>query len=84
MLLSRDYASPDAAVRDIDRLRSTEVRFCACMSGTGQFYFTCTAWAGDSLTKSPMFATPDERDAAQALAAKLLVADVEARRLPES
>lgn len=76
LLSSGPYASPDAALRDIDHLRHSPGQFGACMSADGRFYFTCSASTGESLATSPMFEVPNERDAAQAVAAGLVRPDV--------
>jgi hypothetical protein len=80
LLFSGDYVIPEAAMRDVERLREAEVQFSPCMSPIGLFYFTCTASTGEFLATSPMYARPNERDAAQALAARLVVLELDVLR----
>lgn len=81
ILLSRgEYGSPDAAMRDVERLRDPGARFTPCMAADGWFYFECQSAAGDLIGTSRMFETPSEREEAREWLRRFLLDDAAVMR----
>lgn len=80
LLVSRDYANPDRALADIERLRQTSTRMQPCMTTSGRFYFGAVTEEGDRLAQSPHYERPSVRDEAMEIVAGLLRAELEVAR----